>query len=233
MLLVDEFHAVKVWSLGGGEGMGIPCGQPLFTCTSPPCTTCLSLNQKWEVGRQCRNLLYRVFWRRERRGIQWTRKITFLKSKERQGKSVFHSPNLCTFFFFSCHITSEVWLLRKGVGKKQRKIFSELLAVLLSLTHGRTAAPPCVSLHPRLLALWASILLFSPCLSSSSVLGTPHLLPSLCPIEALALATPPAWLMGSVLLVCVGPETVTPCAFSHGSISPSGGRRWGEWNVCT
>lgn len=54
MLLADEFDAVKVWSLGGSGGVGSSCGQPLFTCTFSPCTTCLSLDQKQEVGRQCR-----------------------------------------------------------------------------------------------------------------------------------------------------------------------------------
>lgn len=41
------------------------CGQSLFTCTFPPCTSCLSLDQK-EVGRQCRYLSCRIFWKREK-----------------------------------------------------------------------------------------------------------------------------------------------------------------------
>lgn len=74
------------------------------------------------------------------------------KKKCKKGKKGRES-NLCTFFFSSCHITSKIWLLREGVGRKQRNIFSGPPAALPSLTHQppeRTAATPqCVTPPPR------------------------------------------------------------------------------------
>lgn len=81
--------------------MIVSCGWPLFTCTSLPCTSRLSVDQKKMVNSQWGYLLKRVFWKRDRWGIvNWRNNI----NKEKQGKCLkFYSPNLWTFLFLLSH----------------------------------------------------------------------------------------------------------------------------------
>lgn len=120
--------------------------------------------------------------------VNWKKKIFF--EKERTGKvSQFITFLISAFFFFSsCHITFKIWLLRKAVGRKQRKVFCGPPAVF---TGESIAALLCVPSHPASshseLSAPSRLLFPHPDWEMPPPLPSPH------PITPPALATPPTW----------------------------------------
>lgn len=91
--------------------------------------------------------------------VNWKKKIFFKRERRTEKVSRFITFLISTFFFLSRHFQGLT--LRKGVGRKQRKIFSGPPAVF---TGEKIAAPPCgchCTPPPHILSFHLTLLDFS------------------------------------------------------------------------